>query len=783
MITIEWPFVALLLALFFAFLGQLLFSDRRFYNLALFSYAIAVVAMFAYAWLERRRPQSHFRLHWRGALLALLAMLALVACLMLEIQDRAYLIQIALWVVSMFLLIWVFAPSRLDWRAWLASLRDRARRNWPEITLIGIILVAGFFLRAYNLEQIPAGVHGDEGEFGTFAVRILQGENQRIGPFYTGGSFLHPNGFHYLQALSMWLWGTTIGGLRMISAVIGALTLLPVFLLSRRLFGRWVALIATFWLAVSPWHIQFSRLAWNEIPVPLMGVLCLYFLYRGVESERPLDFCLSGLFLGIGIQIGSKSAWYTGVIVGALVVYLLVVRRGFLRQHYKSIVVLAVGFAVALAPLALHYTRFGWKQLVFQPVSNKSLMQNIERAYSNYNTRSLLQVLRIQAEKAFLVFNYYGDAGFFSFTQEPVIDPLAASLYVLGLAYSVYHWKTFKYALMVVWLGVSLSGNVLSIDPPQALRLTGATPVPYIFAAITADLVHHELGALRILLNGRWRMLALTAGLVLLLAVVGYISLNTYFVRYAARWPYRNVTEVAREIKRLGADYDVVLVSDLPFGHGTIRFIALGVKGREARSFQDILDIPDDSPRDVAFIVTSSHYQLLPFITQQYPGGVSKQDEQYVSYIVSRERIRERAAAIAAEDAGLVGRYYLNADWAGTPAVQRSDPLIAFRDFRLPADRPFTAQWEGALEISQPGSYQLRLLANGEVWLYLDGHLIINGQEPREAWFKSEKQELDAGRHDLRLRYRYARGWQLLELHWETPDGQDALVPSEVLRK
>jgi len=53
-----------------------------------------------------------------------------------------------------------------------------------EWVLVGGFTVLAFALRAYGLQHYPPPVHGDEGEMGMLALRVLDGDG--LPPFATG---------------------------------------------------------------------------------------------------------------------------------------------------------------------------------------------------------------------------------------------------------------------------------------------------------------------------------------------------------------------------------------------------------------------------------------------------------------------------------------------------------------------------------------------------------------------------------------------------------------------
>ena len=87
--------------------------------------------------------------------------------------------------------------------------------------------------------------------------------------------------YFYLQAASIKLFGDSVAGVRVASALIGTLAVMFTYVLAHRLFGRMVALLAATFLAVYHYHVFFSRVASVQIADTLFVVVALYFLDRG----------------------------------------------------------------------------------------------------------------------------------------------------------------------------------------------------------------------------------------------------------------------------------------------------------------------------------------------------------------------------------------------------------------------------------------------------------------------------------------------------------------------
>lgn len=128
---------------------------------------------------------------------------------------------------------------------------------------------------------------------------------------------------------------------------------------------------------------------------------------------------------------------------------------------------------------------------------------------------------------------------------------------------------------------------------------------------------------------------------------------------------------------------------------------------------------------------------------------------------------------------GLLGTFYPNDRWEGQPALQRIDPFLDTYFHFTPLPRPYTAEWTGSLEVLQSGLYRLGLRAVQEAQLYLDGNLLVTTFAPNENIDATAT--LEAGLHDLKVRYKDSADRSQIHLYWTTPTGAPEPIPSQNL--
>ena len=128
---------------------------------------------------------------------------------------------------------------------------------------------------------------------------------------------------------------------------------------------------------------------------------------------------------------------------------------------------------------------------------------------------------------------------------------------------------------------------------------------------------------------------------------------------------------------------------------------------------------------------------------------------------------------------GLLGTYYPGAEQQSAPALMRIDPLIDTYFHIIPLERPYSVDWTGAIEIPSAGEYAFGLNVRGRAQLYIDGQLVIDASEPSE--YIQGTINLDAGQHSVHLYYHDYLGFSRLHFYWTPPDGEQEVVPAQVL--
>lgn len=127
-------------------------------------------------------------------------------------------------------------------------------------------------------------------------------------------NYEHPSLVKLLIGLSLFLndhMGSIINELfaaRMPSILCGTALIVAVYWLGRAPFGRVIALLAALCLAVSPWLVYFSALAYLDMTMTTFVTLAYLLLWPAIRQPRL--YLLSGLLVGLGM-----ASKYTAILV------------------------------------------------------------------------------------------------------------------------------------------------------------------------------------------------------------------------------------------------------------------------------------------------------------------------------------------------------------------------------------------------------------------------------------------------------------------------------------
>jgi len=748
--------VAIVIALLFAFLGQRFFAQGKPVSDAVILYAIGVAFFLAAPPRPEAKPEPVKPLPARLSRgnMALIALGLLLVCLSLAFFARSVNTNegLILWVVGLAFFFCGFAKaSKLDFSI-----------SFKEIVALGLILALAAFMRLYRIGSFPSGCYLDEADLGLIGIQLME---RGIYTPFTKAATGHPTLFLYVLGLACKLWGTEPLTLRMVTIVVGLVTIPVFYLLARELFSLEASLMATTLLAVSRWHVTFSRIAFEGILVPLFAILTFYFLTKGLRSGQPLDFALAGLALGIGLNtyVGFRIVPF---IVVAFLLHIFVFQRG--RVSYRGLLIFSVATLIVVGPLGVYFLK-NPEDFLFR-IRQASVTLDIEREGS-------YAPLLSNIKKSLLMFNYQGDPRpRHNLPKAPMLDPWTAIFFVLGLSYSLYRWRESKYFLPIVWLFLGFLPGVLSLadSNPHSLRTITNIPAVYLLACVFWDRTW-EIFTKTFRRMGRRCIIGIS---LLLLITIAHANYDTYFNKQAndqsVYYDFDPIqTHVGEYMKAIGDDH-LLYVSPALTNHSAVKFIPYGVPYQNLNLNRHI-PIRDRVDRDVVYVLELAHASLIPRLRELYPQGIFSEVKDrygkamYYTYLVPKEEV----TAIQ----GLWGRYYEGTEATGQPALERKDATLSFAGAMAPLEPPFSVLWKGSLLVPRYGDYTFILESSGPSRLLLGDEPLIESEGGRATSILS----LPAGFHPITVEYVQEEMAGGLKLSWVPPGGREEVIPQNAL--
>jgi 4-amino-4-deoxy-L-arabinose transferase-like glycosyltransferase len=399
--------------------------------------------------------------------------------------------------------------------------------------ILALIFLIALLLRFYDITTLPYGLWRDEANHGLIALRILEDPSYR--PIYAiTPSVNMPALGLYPFALAIKLLGIHPWSMRPVTALAGALTVLPLYALTARLTGRTtIALLAAAFLATSSWHITISRFSFPTVFDPLLTLTALWLLLVGMQHSADrsetrqhnrvqwLSLLLAGVCLGLALQ-----TYHTGrivpVVAGVLLLLVLLHHRHAWQRWLKGTLVIGAGFLLITAPLLIyafqHPSAFNNRMSGVFLLSDEALQGHAP-----------LAVLDDSLGKHTLMFNLRGDSnGRHHAPGHPMLDIVTGVGFLAGCVVLLRHLRTWQALFVLLALALSLLPSLLAVEGPHAMRSIGAASFACIIAATGWVALIHRLAnnALPVLHQRRPRYTAFVT--LVLLALT--LNTWTYFI-------------------------------------------------------------------------------------------------------------------------------------------------------------------------------------------------------------------------------------------------------------
>lgn len=274
------------------------------------------------------------------------------------------------------------------------------KKQIKTILLIAILIVS-VGIRFWQLGNVPPSPDWDEAAFGYDAFSIIHTGRDEFGAFlpFVLRSFddYKPALYVYFVIPSELVFGVDTYAVRFPSAFMGVVGIFVFYLLLQELFpseskldiGKlkvtpYIPLVATALLAISPWQIQFSRVAFETNVGLTFNLLIALFFLKGLK--HPWMLSLAALFAGLNLAVYQSERVFSPFLVLALAII-------YSRQLFKiSKKYLAAAIIVGLIA--------GLPTIMFIVTNTGSLQRIQEASVTSQLTPAIIQaVQRLEVDK------------------------------------------------------------------------------------------------------------------------------------------------------------------------------------------------------------------------------------------------------------------------------------------------------------------------------------------------------------------------------------------------
>ncbi|MCE5300746.1 MAG: glycosyltransferase family 39 protein, partial [Spirochaetia bacterium] len=380
-------------------------------------------------------------------------------------------------------------------------LADKSRKQEPldrtadtidprvEVVLFLIIMALAVYFRVHNIADLPAGCYRDEGQNGNEAINIMKGisvDGTSL-PVYIERWTQNAAMYMYFIAASFNFFDIGVLQIRGVSIFFGVLCIPAFYFLVRHLMGPRTALVGAFLMAVSRWHVNFSRIGFLGITTVFFVIVCVYFAYRAYRKRKPFDYIMLGALTGMSLYT-YLAARLIPAGFAIFMLFLFFREFKFFAKNWKNLLFTLAAMLIVLLPLlqyaVKHPANFTSRQSTVS-IFNKEMLHEIGGRYTEKDgtPKNAIKLYADAAWNTCMMFNYLGDGNpRHNLPGKPMLDFFTGIFFTLGFFYALFNWKKPRYFLLLALFAAFLQGGMLSTESPQAYRTIAAIPVVLLFA-------------------------------------------------------------------------------------------------------------------------------------------------------------------------------------------------------------------------------------------------------------------------------------------------------------
>lgn len=457
------------------------------------------------------------------------------------------------------------------------------------------------------------------------ALTILQGER----PVFLATNFGREALFSYLVAACFAVLGSGALAIHVTSAIVGILTIPAVYLVAEEMFSaeegvlaQFGGLLAALTVAISYWHLNWSRYGVRAILVPLFAATTLCLLWRGLRTGSRWAFAACGFSLGLSMYT-YQAARVIPLLVLLGFVYVICPRKSFSRNDLVNLVLIFTVALIVFAPLGYYF-------FTHPGSSTQRIGQAFALVGASQELGSSVRTIFDQSVKILLMFSLRGDdEPLYNIPGRPVLNPFLSIVFFWGLGVSLLRVKRPLYLFLLTWLGLMSVPALLAQYGPAAKRAIGTLPAVAMLITIGLLVPCDALRRWAARCSPSWSKVLNLAPLIVVgigFAYTGVVTYRDYFLTWA-RDPNLfthfevGLSAIGEYIGELPPEERVYLSPALQEHPSVVLHSRLreGVKGYNGRV---CLVLPTRTARDTTYVVVpGDDKNSLNLLREYFPRG------------------------------------------------------------------------------------------------------------------------------------------------------------------
>ena len=453
--------------------------------------------------------------------------------------------------------------------------------------LLIIIIVLAFLLRFWKLDTYPA-FNADEAALGYNAYSlILTGKDEHGNSWpvhFRSFNDFKPGGYVYIILPFVKVFGLNEWSVRSPNAILGVGTVYVLYLLTFILFkDKRLSLISALSLAISPWHIHFSRGGWEVNTAAFFMLFGVYLFIKFIKNKQSLPLRGNNwknlLFSFISFGISLYTYHSARLIVPLLGLGLLVIywKELDIFKNLKKYLIYFLLFLLFLSPLIYDFTKGSVSSRVagvglFADPGPISRIEEQRTEHGNFKSlpARVIHNKFVNFSLAFLENWSEHYHGLFLFLSGDDIQrnkvPETGQMYLLdavwlaiGLLWTVKNIKDKGVQFVLYWLIIAPMAAALTFQSPHALRAQNMV-IPLV---IISSLGLNQ--AINWIYSRKRYAQIFIIGLVIVISWSYVRYLHMYWVHMSKEYPYSSqygVKELVTYLKENNKTYKDIIITD-----------------------------------------------------------------------------------------------------------------------------------------------------------------------------------------------------------------------------